>query len=85
MSRGVGKHKDPWVTLNIDALKDLAREPETLLNRLDMYFTHGQLSNRTRQLIKDGISQLIEGDYREDRVRLAIYLLMISPDYAILK
>ena len=76
---------DPWVTLNLDELRDLAREPETLINKLDMLFTHGQLSDRTRRLIKDGISELIQGDFREDRVRLALYFILISPDYAILK
>lgn len=76
---------NPHVTYNIDELKPLARDPEVLVNRLDMIFTHGSLSQRTREIIKAAISPLITGDYRDDRVRLATYLLLISPDYNIMK
>jgi hypothetical protein len=43
------------------------------------------LSDRTREIIKDAISPMISGNYRYDRVRLALYLIMISPDYAIMR
>ncbi len=76
---------NPYVTYNIDELKDLARDPEVLVNRLDMLFTNGSLSERTRQIIKDAVTPLVEGDYRQDRVRLALYLLLVSPDYNIIK
>ena len=77
--------ENPHVTYNIDELKSLARDPEVLVNRLDMLFTHGSLSERTRGIIKEAISKLIDNDYREDRVRLALYLILISPDYNIMK
>jgi hypothetical protein len=76
---------NPHVTYNLDELLPLARDPEVLVNRLDMMFTHGMLSQRTREIIKDAVEPLISGDYREDRVRLALYLIMISPDYNIMK
>ncbi|MCB0601610.1 MAG: DUF1800 domain-containing protein [Saprospiraceae bacterium] len=76
---------EPWVILNTDELTPLARDPEVLLNRLDVLFTHGQLTDRTRSIIKSALEQLQRGDYRDDRVRLALYLLLISPDYAIFK
>ncbi len=76
---------NPHVTYDIDELKSLARDPETLVNRLDILFTHGSLSQYTRDLIKEAITPLIENDYRQDRVRLAMYLLMVSPDYNIMK
>ena len=72
-------------SLNIDELKQLARDPEVLINKLDILFTHGQLSPRTRNIIKTALDYLIHGDFREDRVRLAVYLICISPDYSILK
>lgn len=75
----------PYVTYNIDELTALARDPEVLINRLDVLFTYGMLSERTRQIIKDAITPLISGNYRYDRARLAIYLMMISPDYAVMK
>ncbi len=76
---------DPNSYVNYDDLRDLGRDPEVLINHLDLLFTHGQLSNRTRSIIKEAIEDLIYEDYREDRVKLALYLLMVSPDYAILK
>jgi uncharacterized protein (DUF1800 family) len=76
---------NPHVTFNIDELTPLARDPEVLVNRLDLLFTNGMLSERTRKIIKDAITPIVSGNYRYDRVRLALYLLMISPDYAIMK
>lgn len=77
--------ENPHVTYNIDELTPLARDPEVLINRLDVLFTHGMLSERTRQIIKDAVTPMISDDYRRDRTRLALYLIMISPDYAIMK
>ncbi len=76
---------NPHVTYNIEELLPLARDPEVLINRLDVLFTHGMLSERTRQVIKDAITPLISDNYRYNRTRLALYLMMISPDYAIMK
>ncbi len=76
---------NPHVTYILDDLVPLARDPEVLVNRLDMLFTYGTLSDRTRQIIKDAITPLISGNYRYDRTRLALYLLMISPDYNVMK
>ncbi|HZV68522.1 MAG TPA: DUF1800 domain-containing protein [Saprospiraceae bacterium] len=79
------ENDNPHVTFNIDELKSLARDPETLVNRLDMIFTHGSLSQHTRDLIKEAITPFHDNDYRQDRVRLAMYLLLVSPDYNIMK
>jgi uncharacterized protein (DUF1800 family) len=79
------EYENPYVTYTLDDLIPLARDPEALVNRLDMLFTHGMLSNRTRQIIKDAITPIISDDYRQDRTRLALYLLLISPDYNIMK
>jgi hypothetical protein len=76
---------DPYVTYVLDELKPLARDPEVLINRLDVLFTHGSLSNTTRQIIKEAITPLVNADYRADRTRLAMYLILISPDYNIMK
>ena len=77
--------ENPSVTYVIDELVPLARDPEVLVNRLDVLFTHGSLSNETRQIIKDALYPLINGNYRYDRVRLALYLLLVSPDYNVMK
>lgn len=79
------ENDNPSVTYNIEELLPLARDPEVLINRLDVLFTHGMLSERTREIIKDAITPLISDNYRFNRVRLALYLIMISPDYAIMR
>lgn len=79
------ENDDPYAILNINELKELAQDPEVLVNRLDMLLTHGNLSDRTRNIVKQAISSFKFSDYREDRVRMAIYLIMISPDYNIFK
>ncbi|MBX2815855.1 MAG: DUF1800 domain-containing protein [Saprospiraceae bacterium] len=79
------EEEDPSPFLDKSALKRYARDPEVLINKLDLLLTHGQLSDATRQLIHEALLAQIYRDYREDRVELAIYLIMISPDYAILK
>jgi uncharacterized protein (DUF1800 family) len=76
---------DPYTTVSLHNLEDLARDPEVLVNELDRVFTHGQLSEQTRGVIKQTIEQFIWGDYRYDRARMALYLILISPDYAVLK
>lgn len=76
---------NPHVTYILDELIPLARDPEVLINRLDLLLTHGMLSDRTRNIIKEAITGLIRDNYRYDRVRLALYLIMMSPDYAIMK
>lgn len=79
------EENNPEVILNIDDLRAYARDSEVLINKLDLLFTHGQLTARTRDIIKEAVDAQIYGDYRENRVRLAIYLIMISPDYAVLR
>jgi hypothetical protein len=76
---------NPNVSINVDDYKEFAQDPETLLNELDKVYTHGALTDETRTIIKDAVSQLIYSDYKEDRVRLAMYLIMISPDYAVMR
>jgi len=76
---------NPEVIVNVDELKSYARDTEVLINKLDMLFTHGALTDRTRGIIKEALEAQIYNDYRDDRVRLGIYLMLISPDYAIIK
>lgn len=76
-------------TLDFEALKYYAKDSEVLINQLDKLFTHGLLSHETRQIIKDAIDP-INGtepdiDYMFYRVKLGLYLILISPDYAIIK
>ena len=80
-----GNFGDETITLNTLDLEGQADNPETVLNELDILFTHGQLTDDTRTVIRDSMDPLIWGDYEHDRVRLALYLLLVSPDYNIRK
>ncbi|MEO0899162.1 MAG: DUF1800 domain-containing protein [Bacteroidota bacterium] len=69
------------VELELDDLLRIASNRDGLLDRLDLILTHGTLSKPTRQTIFEALGG-IEEDL--DRVHMAIYLIMISPDYVIL-
>jgi hypothetical protein len=63
-----------------------SRDPDELINKLDILLTHGQMSDDTRDIIRDavkGFSPNPPGDLQ--RLKLALYLVMISPDYCVLK
>ncbi|MDH3652175.1 MAG: DUF1800 domain-containing protein, partial [Saprospiraceae bacterium] len=64
-----------------------ARDPEVLINSLDVLLTHGQLTHRSRELLRKVLY-----DYRDEgielfieRTWLALYFFMVSPDYSIFK
>ena len=64
------------------AEEEIAMNSDLLLQRLDILLANGLLSTETKTIIKSAIDQLEEP---EDRIKMALYLIMISPDYAILK
>ncbi|MEM9821446.1 MAG: DUF1800 domain-containing protein [Bacteroidota bacterium] len=67
---------DPWLTA-------LATEPEALVDYLDLILAHGNMSAETRQIIIDSTEPIIA--FPEFSVKMALYLTMVSPDYAIMK
>jgi hypothetical protein len=75
------------VTFDFERLKYLAKDSEVLVNHLDKLFTHGLLSNETRQVIKDAVESFTGTDETTmlNRSKIALWLIMISPDYAIQK
>lgn len=67
-------------------LLPFARDPDELINKLDILLTHGQMSEDTRDIIREaikGFSLNAVGDLQ--RLKLTLYLIMISPDYCVLK
>ncbi len=60
----------------------LANDDAALISYLDILLANGLLTDPTKAIINNAISQLSEP---MDKVRMAAYLIMISPDYAILK
>lgn len=87
-----GNLLDDWTsvpartTVDLRHLYDYARTGEPLTNYLDILFTYGDLSDQTRRLLRDIYeTRLRSGHFVRDRVRLGLYLVLISPDYLIKK
>ena len=86
---------DTWETLGTPVFLDksklipLAKDPQVLVNKLDVLLTHGMLTNETREIIETALTAMTHDNlwsyYLEYRVNMALYLIMISPDYAIQK
>jgi uncharacterized protein (DUF1800 family) len=74
--------------VNLDFTDEMTfDEPEEvgqLLERLNLILFHGQMSPHTRQTLRDVLGQVPQSHW-EDRVRMAVYFSMISPDYLIFR
>jgi len=53
-----------------------------LINYLDILLANGLLEDDTKVIISDAVNQLSDPN---EKLRMALYLILISPDYAILK
>jgi uncharacterized protein (DUF1800 family) len=74
-------------TFNFDELKYYAKDSEVLINYLDKLFTRGQLSNETRNTIKTALNSFVGTDDATllTKSKIGLWLILISPDYTILK
>jgi hypothetical protein len=64
------------------SIEPLVDDPVALVESLNILLANGMLSSETKDIISSGISEL---PINEDRIKMAIYSIMISPDYVILK
>ena len=67
-------------TLSYAEWETLAPDIDRLLDRMDILFLSGTLSDATRAAIADVIKDVPDP---RNRVKVALYLILISPDYAI--
>lgn len=76
------KDFDPkdYVYLDLSDEIAMAKDPTALVDRLDLVLTGGAFSEKTKGDIVATISQIAD---RRDRVKAALYLSFIAPDYAI--
>jgi uncharacterized protein (DUF1800 family) len=74
--------REGFYELDISDLNTYANDSEALLNQLDKRFTRGQLTSRTRKLMKYNIDRNLR---TRERVQSAIGILLLSPEYNILK
>ena len=71
---------------NITSLYEYSKDADALLDQLDLFLCHGQLSDRTRNIVKETINQFpVTSSGLKSRIDLAAYLILISPDYNIIK
>ena len=61
---------------------ELTNNPAALVERLNIILANGLLTGDTRNIIINAINQL---DSPEDKLKMALYLILIAPDYVILK
>lgn len=72
----------------LDVRLDLSREiamagdPNALLNRLDLILMYGTMSNPMRQVMLHAMEQIPDP---EERVKVALQLISIAPEYAVLQ
>ena len=78
---------DPFLNFS-DEIAILEADGATaLLDRLDLLLCYGEMTTGTRSVITDVVTQLINrGSFSSERiVHTAIYLVVASADYSILK
>lgn len=77
--------------LNLSDYEALAGNSQSLVDQLDLMFTHGTMSAESKAVIRravDGVTAAMVpsgSNLNQTRARLALYLTVNSPDYAILK
>jgi len=78
----------PPMRLDQNYFLQFADDPELLINELDRRLTYGQLSDETRDIIIPVLHDTYwtwNDTWRINRVKSAIYYMMISPDFNIMK
>ena len=76
------------VSIDINPFMSLTDDPELLVNRLDKLLTFGQLSDQIRDIILPILHDTYwpwNEDWRQERIRAAIYYILISPDFNVMK
>lgn len=70
------------VRLNLTDEIAIAPDVRALIDRLDLIMMYGNMSQPMRQILIDAASQI---DDLEDRVKMVVFLISISPEYSVLK
>ncbi|MDH3244786.1 MAG: DUF1800 domain-containing protein [Saprospiraceae bacterium] len=77
------------VTWVVDDLLNIVHDSETYINWLDQHLLGGQMTDKTRGIIRKALNSFdpnIEWhDYQENRVRVGMYLALISPEYSVMR
>lgn len=79
MMENIGSLSKP-IELDLSAEFALAKDTGALLNRLDTVLTYGSLTHGTKEIIANAVNQVKS---EQEKVYMALYLILISPDFAI--
>lgn len=81
-----GDYGDLPIFIDVSSLSDMADDPDVLTNYLDIIFTHGQMTDELRDNMRTTLTEIQWGDDpMGDRVKMALYLMLISPDFNLIK
>lgn len=77
----------PAAQINQDVPAGPATDPDALIRRLDLALTGGTLSPPQFQIIREAVLRVSPGTWKwhRERLRLAIYLIVTSPDFNVLR
>ena len=73
----------PTINIDLSILDSVADNNETLLNHIELLFFGGAMPAHTRSTITDTLTDAAGLDTME-RIQLALYLALISPDQAVI-
>ena len=73
---------DPTVIMDYDTELDLASNPAALVDHLNILLAAGRLSESSQTIIENAIAQMPGNELRLD---MAIYLILLSPEFAVQK
>jgi uncharacterized protein (DUF1800 family) len=76
---------DTRLTLNYALLNGLASDPPKLVDQLNLQFYCGLMSDQTRTVMLNALNALTGGNLVRDRVRAALTLMLLSPEFVIQK
>ncbi len=71
---------------NASGFFESAQDDEVLINQIDLLFTNGMMGEDTRDIIRESIGWIpptLNG--AREKINVALYLTLISPDYLIKK
>jgi uncharacterized protein (DUF1800 family) len=74
--------REGYYEINLNELHPYANDYEALLNQLDKRFTRGQLTFRTRKLMRYIMDRNLKA---QDRIHKSLGILLLSPEFNILK
>lgn len=83
VSEEEGNEDEMTISFDIEDAENLVGNPDALIDYLDLLLTYGTMSEQMRQVVKTGMAPF--EDEPMYQVFAALYLITISPDYAVMK